>query len=100
MSINTGRVVDTAIAVGVADEKMLEPSGPDPYRTSTESVDPYDVLKTLIEIRHPDRDADKLQEAMIRYFEGGLQVISGEIEENGYFDYEKYLPEDISGLRL
>jgi len=100
VSINTGRIVDTAIAVGIAEEKMLEPGGPDPYRTSTESVDPYDVLKTLIEVRHPDRDADKLQEAMIQYFEGGLQVIFDQIEENGYFDYEQYLPDDISAAEV
>jgi len=100
VSINTGRVVDTAIAVGISEEEMLEPSGPDPYRTSTESVDPYDVLKTLIEVRHPDRGADKLQEAMIQYFEGGLQVISEEIEENGYFDYEQYLADEISDAEL
>lgn len=100
VNINTGRVVDTAIAVGMAEEKMREPSGTDPYRTSTESVDPYDVLKTLIEVRHPDRDADKLQEAMIQYFEGGLQEISNDIEENGYFDYEQYLPDDISETEL
>lgn len=100
VSINTGRVVDTAIAVGTAEEEMREPSGTDPYRTSTESVDPYDVLKTLIEVRHPDRNADKLQEAMIQYFEGGLQEISNEIEENGYFDYEQYLPDEISDADL
>jgi len=95
ISINKGRVVDTAIAVGIAEENMMEPSGSDPYRTSTDSVDPYHVLKTLIEVRHPEKNADDLQDAMIEYFEGGLQVISNEIEENGYFDYERYLPEDV-----
>lgn len=100
VSINTGRVVDTAIAVGIAEGKMLEPGGSDPYRTSTESVDPYDVLKTLIEVRHPNRDADQLQKAMIQYFEGGLQVISDEIEENGYFDYEQYLSGEIADIEL
>lgn len=100
MSINTGRVVDTAIAVGIAEEKMREPRGSDPYRTSTESIDPYDVLKTLIEVQHPNRDADQLQEAMIQYFEGGLQVISDKIEENGYFDYEQYLPDEVSDTEI
>lgn len=100
LSINTGRVVDTAIAVGIAEGEMREPSGSDPYRTSTESVDPYNVLKTLIEVRHPDRDADRLQEAMIQYFEGGLQVISDGIKENRYFDYEQYLPDEISDAQL
>jgi len=37
---------------------------------------------------------------MIQYFEGGLQVISEEIEENGYFDYEQYLADEISDAEL
>lgn len=100
VGINTGRVVDTAIAVGIAEENMLEPGGPDPYRTSTESIDPYDVLKTLIEVRHPVRDAEQLQEAMIQYFEGGLQVISEAINGNGYLDYEQYLADEIADTEL
>lgn len=100
VSINTGRVVDTAIAVGIAEGNMMEPGGPDPYRTSTESIDPYDVLKTLIEVRHPERDAEQLQEAMIQYFEGGLQAISEDINGSGYFDYEQYLPDEIADTEL
>lgn len=95
VSIDVARVVETAIAVGIVEEEMVEPGGSDPYRTSTDSVDPYGVLKTLIEVRHPDFNADELQNAMIEYFEGGLQTISSGIEENGYFDYEQYLPDEI-----
>jgi hypothetical protein len=94
--LQTGRIVEIAIAVGIAEDELQSSEyGDDPYRTSTESIDQYSVLKTLIEVKHPDEDADGLQNAMIQYFEGGVQTIADEVEEKGYFDVNQFLPEEV-----
>lgn len=96
ISLQTGRIVEIAIAVGIVEDELQSSEyGDDPYRTSTESIDQYSVLKTMIEIKHPDEDADGLQNAMIQYFEGGVQTIADEVEEKGYFDINQYLPEEV-----
>jgi hypothetical protein len=96
ITLQTGRIVEIAIAVGIAEDELQSSEyGDDPYRTSTESIDQYSVLKTLIEVKHPDEDADGLQNAMIQYFEGGVQTIADEVEEKGYFDVNQFLPEEV-----
>lgn len=96
VSLQTGRIVEIAIAVGIADDELRSSEyGDDPYRTSTESIDQYDLLKTLIEVKHPDEDADGLQDAMIQYFEGGVRTIASEVDEKGYFDVDQYLPAEV-----
>lgn len=96
ISLQTGRIVEIAIAVGIAEDELQSSEyGDDPYRTSTESIDQYDILKTLIEVKHPDEGADGLQNAMIQYFEGGVQTIADEVENKGYFDVDQYLPEEV-----
>lgn len=96
VTLQTGRIVEIAIAVGIAqDELQTSEYGDDPYRTSTESIDQYSILKTLIEVKHPDEDADELQNAMIQYFEGGVQTIVDEVDEKGYFDVNQFLPEEV-----
>jgi len=96
VTLQTGRIVEIAIAVGISEEELQSPEyGDDPYRTSTESIDQYNVLKTLIEVRHPDEDADGLQDTMIQYFEGGVQIISSEVEEKDYFDVDQFLPVEV-----
>jgi hypothetical protein len=97
VNLKTGRIVETAIAVGIAEEEMRSPEyGEDPYRTSTDSIDQYGVLKTLIETKHPDESADGLQDAMMQYFEGGVHLIAEEVDEKGYFDVDSYLPEEVT----
>ncbi|MFK5604646.1 hypothetical protein [Haloferax volcanii] len=99
VTLQTGRIVEIAIAVGIAENKLQSSEyGDDPYRTSTESIDQYSVLKTLIEAKHPDENADGLQNAMIQYFEGGVQTIADEVDEKGYFDVNQYLPENVINL--
>lgn len=96
VSLQTGRIVEIAIAVGIAEDELRSSEyGDDPYRTSTESIDQYDLLKTLIEVKHPDEDADGLQDAMIQYFEGGVRTIASEVDEKGYFDVDQYLPAEV-----
>jgi len=96
VTLQTGRIVEIAIAVGIAeDELMSSEYGDDPYRTSTESIDQYDLLKTLIEVKHPDEEADGLQDAMIQYFEGGVRTIAAEVDDKGYFDVDQYLPAEV-----
>jgi hypothetical protein len=96
ITLQTGRIVEIAIAVGIAEDELRSPEyGDDPYRTSTESIDQYDLLKTLIEVKHPDEDADGLQDTMIQYFEGGVRTIAVEVNEKGYFDVDQYLPPEV-----
>jgi hypothetical protein len=96
ITLQTGRIVEIAIAVGIAEDELQSSEyGDDPYRTSTESIDQYGILKTLIEVKHPDEDADGLQNAMIQYFEGGVQTIANEVEEKGYFDVNQHLPKEV-----
>lgn len=96
VTLQTGRIVEIAIAVGIAEDELRSSEyGDDPYRTSTESIDQYDLLKTLIEVKHPDKDADGLQDAMIQYFEGGVRTIASEVDEKGYFDVDQYLPTEV-----
>ena len=96
VTLQTGRIVEIAIAVGIAEDELRSSEyGDDPYRTSTESIDQYDLLKTLIEVKHPDKNADGLQDAMIQYFEGGVRTIASEVDEKGYFDVDQYLPAEV-----
>jgi len=96
VTLQTGRIVEIAIAIGIAEDELRSSEyGDDPYRTSTESIDQYDLLKTLIEVKHPDKDADGLQDAMIQYFEGGVRTIASEADEKGYFDVDQYLPAEV-----
>jgi len=92
--VTAARVVDLCIAVGIAEDERRKPQSE--YRTGAGSVDQHRVLRTLIEERHDDKSGEELVEIMRKYFEGGAQLISDEITDKGYFEIERYLPEEVT----
>lgn len=92
--VTAARVVDLCIAVGIAENERREPQSE--YRTSAGSVDQHRVLRTLIEERHDDKSGEELVEIMRKYFEAGAQIVSDEITDKGYFEVERYLPEEVT----
>jgi hypothetical protein len=92
--VAAARVVDLCIAVGIAENEQRDAQSE--YRTGAGSVDEHRVLRTLIEQRHDGKSGEELREIMREYFEGGAQLISQEITDKGYFEIERYLPEEVA----
>jgi hypothetical protein len=63
-------------------------------RTSIGSLDPQGVLKTLIEIKHPDKSGEELVTLLREYYAGGVDVIANDIDNHDYFDYNRYLRDE------
>lgn len=91
--LKEGRIVELCIAVGIRENRRIEPKTEGADRTSIGSLDPQGVLKRLIEIRHDDKSGRELLPIMREYYEGGATVIAEQIDGQDYFDYEKYLDE-------
>lgn len=80
-----GRIVDFAIAVGLAEKASEDPPpSSELHETNAGSVDQERILKTLIEQRHPEASPDRLKDLMSEYFEGGLRILADELDEQGY----------------
>ena len=91
--LEKSRIADIALAVGLVEDERAETSGPT-FTFNLGSIDKYGVLKGIIQERHQDKEGDELRVLLQRYMEGGAQFIADEIDENGVFNYHRYLPEE------
>lgn len=89
--IKVSRIIDLAIAVGVEEDERSTHSLDGADRTSIGSLDPHRVLRTLIEIKHPDKSGEELLTLLREYYAGGVDVIATDLGNDDYFNYEKYL---------
>lgn len=85
------RIVDLAIAVGIEENRRSEHSLDGADRTSIGSLDPQGVLKTLIEIKNPNKSGEELVTLLREYYAGGVDIIANDIDNDDYFDYKRYL---------
>jgi hypothetical protein len=92
------RIVDLAVAVGLEEGKRSEHSLDGADRTSIGSLDPQNVLKTLIEIKHPDKSGEDLVTLLREYYAGGVDVIVNDISNHDHFDYNRYLCDENDTL--
>lgn len=92
VQLRRARVGDIALAVGFQANRMEDPEA---ERTgmNLSNLDDQGVIKTLIELRHPDASAEELRDIAQQYLEGGMQEIAEEIEKTSVFDYKALIPE-------
>lgn len=91
--LEKSRIADIALAVGLVENERAQTSGPT-FTFNLGSIDKYGVLKGVIQERHQDKEGDELRVLLQRYMEGGAQFIADEIDENGVFNYHRYLSEE------
>lgn len=53
-----------------------------------DSLDQNKLLRTMIERWHADASPEELKEYIQGYLKGGIQEISGEIEQHNHFNYQ------------
>ena len=88
--LEKSRIADIALAVGLVEEELKEVSGP-VFTMNFGSIDKHDVMKAIIEERHPDKNGEELRAVFQRYLEGGAQLIAQEMDGSGVFKYHRYL---------
>lgn len=92
VKLEKARVADIALAVGFREGETAEHSGPTtPFNLN--SLDKHNVIRPLIEQRHPDADGPELRDLVQAYLEGGAQRIAESIDDNSVWDYHQYMDE-------
>lgn len=91
-SVERARIADIALTVGIIEEERVEELGEDRAQFNLGSLDKHDVMKTIIEERHPELSGKELRGILQEYLAGGTQVIGKQIGETGVFQYHDYLP--------
>lgn len=90
--LKKSRIADIALAVGLAENEKEEVSGPT-FTMNLGSIDKYDIIKIIIEERHPEMEGEELRAIFQEYLEGGSQYIVEGMDKTGVFKYHHYLPD-------